>query len=121
MPLLIFYKELIRKTMTTQKHYYTTEENEMKYYSDNTVLNKLEELFPSKIMLAVFLERPSRQLAQTISESHFSSGEKIIAEFLIHLYNPSFTEWSFTNLIKLDDNNRKKVLFVLENLNEYCL
>lgn len=49
-----------------------------------------------------------------------SEGEKIIVDFLLHLYNPSLKKWPLSNLTKLDNNNKQKVLHIINNYSTYA-
>lgn len=48
-----------------------------------------------------------------------SSGEKIVIDLMIHLYNGSVT-WPLSNLINVDNLLRNKILIVLKDYKKYC-
>jgi len=48
-----------------------------------------------------------------------SGGEKIIVDFMLHLYNPSLKNWPLDNINILDKKNKATILNIINNYNKY--
>jgi hypothetical protein len=86
--------------------------------------DQLRKLFGDKLNDIAFdgigvINRP-RNVHNCPQYNFLSSGEKIVVDFLLHLYNPALMEWPLSNLNKLDSITKTKVLKVISNYNTYC-
>lgn len=87
-------------------------------------LNKIENIFGTRIINEVFNKATLRPHFLTKGKMdqklyQLSSGEKYIADFILNLWNPHEFPWDISNIQKLDNLNRKRILDMMHNLSSY--
>lgn len=84
--------------------------------------DQLRRLFGNKLNDIAFdgmVNRP-RNVVACPQYNSLSTGEKIVVNLLLHLYDPALVKWPLSNLNKLDLTTKNKVLKVISNYNIYC-
>lgn len=121
-----------RMTMDSQKRTMTTMNLKPGMGKSNTISNhilanrkskvlSLRSLFGDRLVDIIF--KPASNMPRNIHSlaeyQQLSSGEKVIADLFVHLYNPALVEWPLSNLNLLDQQNKNKVLHIINNYDRY--